>query len=61
MMVELTVHVANRPCPVMVTYLKRIEVCASLCSADKLLLLDVWFGKGLKTQFSGQTYNKLFS
>ena len=34
---------------------------ASLYSADKLLLLDVWAGKGPKTQFSGQTYNTLFS
>lgn len=34
---------------------------ASLYSADKLLLLDVWSGKGPNTQFSGQTYNTLFS
>lgn len=34
---------------------------ASLYSADKLLLLVVWAGKGPKTPFSGQIYNTLFS
>lgn len=41
--------------------LKKIEMSASLYSEDKLLLLDVWTGKGPKTRFSGQTYNTLFS